>query len=282
MQKLLLLSTLILSVAQFGILFAQSNLAPAVTKPISVSFDAVSIRQIDKIHTVPTGDGLVTLTTANKQCQYLPDRVVCQLPLKRLIEEAFQLRKVDMAGFPKMGDDLFAFQATMPVGTDKDTARLMLQKALIERFGLQFHREKRVVSVYALVPGKRGVNLHPADDWAHRKLLNVKNPVTGHGALVSMSPGQFSAVAISLDLLADDLNLMAGVNLPVINMTGLTGEYKVDLHWTPAEESTTSLTILDSGFMGAVQNQLGLKLEKRELSADVFVVDHVEHLPTDN
>jgi len=159
----------------------------------------------------------------------------------------------------------------------------MLQNALEVRFGLKFHRETRVIPVYALIEGQHGAKLHPADDPEHRKLLNVATPSGGRGAVISMSPGQFSAVAISLDVLANDLNTMAGMDNPVINMTGLSSEYKIDLHWTPEEdEQSTSLKILDSGFRNAVQEQLGLKLEKRKLPSNLFVIDHVDSVPTEN
>ena len=277
-----LLSLILLGTVQTGILAAQSNTLAGTANASLPSFDAVSIKEVEKVHFSRTADGSTTITTPQKSCEYLADRVVCQLPLKRLIEEAFQLRKTEIVGSSGMEDELFLIQAIMPLNTSRDTARLMLQQTLEERFGLKFHHEERMLAVYALIPGKQGVKLHPADDPAHRKLLDVTTPIEGRKAVVSMSPGEFSAVAMSLDSLVDVLNSMADMDLPIVNMTGLAGEYKINLHWTPIEEPTTMLKILDSGFPYAVESQLGLKLEKRKSPANVFVVDQIGHIPTDN
>jgi uncharacterized protein (TIGR03435 family) len=277
-----LLNLILFGAMQTGILAAQSNTPTRGASAPLPAFDAVSIKRVDKSQFFRTASGSTTITTPQKPCEYSLDRVVCQLSLKYLIEEAFQLKKSEMAGLSGLDDELFLVQAILPLNTDKEAARLMLQQTLEERFGLKFHHEERVIPIYALIPGKQGVKLQPADDPAHRKLLDVATPVEGRKAVLSMSPGQFSAVAMSLDVLANDLNSMADMDLPVINMTGLTREYKIDLHWNPVEEPGTSLRILDPGFPDAVESQLGLKLEKRKVPSDVFVVDQIVHVPTEN
>lgn len=245
------------------------------------SFDVVSIRQIEPGQIVRTSDGgTAGIGVPTKACEYLRDRALCQLSLLALIEEAFQLKDYEIAGPDWLANGMYAVQATMPSDTTKDTARLMLRSALEDRFGLKFHLEKRELSVYELIPGKHGVRLQPAGDPAHRKSLDVPNAF-GRGAAVYMTAGQFFAMAITPDWLGIYLRTFGGVGLPVINKTGLTGEYKVDLHWTPSDDPSLSGPI-DPGFQQAVKDQLGLELHKTILPVDVLVIDHVERAPSAN
>jgi uncharacterized protein (TIGR03435 family) len=213
---------------------------------------------------------------------YLRDRVMYQLPLQRLIEEAFQLKDYEIAGPDWLASDWYVVQATMPLDTNKDTARLMLQEALEDRFNLKFHREEKELPVYELVPGKHGVKLKPADDPAHRKLLMDFPTPTGRGALMSESPGHFFAVAITPDLLAIYLQQFAGLDLPVVNKTGLTGEYKVNMHWEPTEDPNFLSRGKDPGFKDAVESQLGLQLKKSTAPINMLVIDHIERAPSEN
>jgi uncharacterized protein (TIGR03435 family) len=64
----------------------------------------------------------------------------------------------------------------------------------------------------------------------------------------------------------------------VIDETGLPGNYDFTLRWaqgTSAEEG-------GSPILGALEKQLGLKLEKKKVMVDVMVVDHIEKTPTEN
>ncbi len=61
-------------------------------------------------------------------------------------------------------------------------------------------------------------------------------------------------------------------------MTGLTGSYTIDLHWTPPDPPT----FVDPAIISVVETKLGLRLEKRVMPFNVLVVDHVEEMPTGN
>jgi uncharacterized protein (TIGR03435 family) len=66
---------------------------------------------------------------------------------------------------------------------------------------------------------------------------------------------------------------------PVHNDTGLTGKFDFELFW-----STRRPDADDNGLdlATAVQEQLGLKLERKKGPVDVVVIDHVERIPTAN
>ena len=64
----------------------------------------------------------------------------------------------------------------------------------------------------------------------------------------------------------------------VVDQTGLSGAWDFSIEWTPpgqAEEGGVDL-------FGALQTQLGLKLEGKEIPVPVLVIDSMERTPVDN
>lgn len=75
----------------------------------------------------------------------------------------------------------------------------------------------------------------------------------------------------------------------VRDMTGLAGNYEVNLKFTPeadilagAENTHTDPGDRPPSIFTALQEQLGLKLEPRNFPIEIVVVDHVERVPTEN
>ena len=93
-------------------------------------------------------------------------------------------------------------------------------------------------------------------------------------------PGEFWATGFTLDLFAKNLRYHAGLDRPVVDMTGLTGVYTFDLHWMPPEPPSNSFE--DPAILSVVESKLGLRLEKRTLPYNVLVVDHVKEAPSPN
>ena len=89
--------------------------------------------------------------------------------------------------------------------------------------------------------------------------------------------------------LADTLSTWAG--RIVVDRTGLTGSYDIDLTWTPEQLPQGRGGDLPPGFPAidpngpsiftAVQEQLGLKLDSTKGPVDVLVIDRLEH-PTED
>ena len=69
------------------------------------------------------------------------------------------------------------------------------------------------------------------------------------------------------------------LDLPVVNVTGLSGEYDFSLYW--AADSATGADPGPSIF-SAVESQLGLKLDPRKASVPLIVIDHVDSVPSGN
>jgi uncharacterized protein (TIGR03435 family) len=270
----------VLGVAICELLIPSPNAAQRAAPAPKESFDALSIKQIYS-HTESLGGSSLTFAPKTFECQYQPDRLRCGLSIRSMVEEAYQLDdiEVDIPKFTYDSDHCFVIEATMPPGTTKETARLMLQQALAERFGLKAHWEKRDTPVYALVPGKNGIKIQPDADPDHPKLRPSTTP-TGKTIGTSMQggPGEYFAAGTTLDLFAKNLRYRAGLDRPVVDKTGLAGVYTFDLKWLPTDPPN----YVDPAIIMAVEVKLGLRLEKRVLPFNVLVVDHIEEMPTAN
>jgi len=89
---------------------------------------------------------------------------------------------------------------------------------------------------------------------------------------------------------------------PLVNLTGLTGQYQVDLLYLPESQFVPqrvtgqggSATLIgganangDAGIPGtslfdALLKQVGLKVSPRKSPMPVVAIDHVERIPTEN
>lgn len=142
-----------------------------------------------------------------------------------------------------------------------DELKLLLQNLLQDRFGLAYHRETRMHKGYALVAGKRGPKLHPSNGCAdHAYIL----------------PDGISARAISLETLAALLSRPMGGSIE--DKTGIAGKFDIELKYDPNEASDSSLLSLAT----ALDETLGLKLVRQDVSEEVIVIDPVDRIPTDN
>jgi uncharacterized protein (TIGR03435 family) len=83
------------------------------------------------------------------------------------------------------------------------------------------------------------------------------------------------------------------LNQPVVDATGLKGKYDFVLSWSRQNLSPASPTPSPDGvavspeasgptLIGAVQQQLGLKLESKKGPVEILVIDHYEKVPTEN
>jgi uncharacterized protein (TIGR03435 family) len=198
-----------------------------------------------------------------------------------LLREAYNVQsyRIQLAGAPPLllsNDTLYDViaKAEGEGNPARDDFREMLQSLLAERFRLKVHREPKEIPVYALVVGKGGPKFHASAPDA--------NPA-GHFGFTG--PNNEYALATlpntTMKGLADSLGLVEG--RPVLDETGLAGNYEIKLYSTPEykmsrgpESAPGELSILT-----AVQDQPGLRLEPQKRMIDMLVVDHVEK-PSEN
>ncbi len=164
-------------------------------------------------------------------------------------------------------------------GTPSSTQlRGMIRSILESRFKLTTHREKREMPAYALTVGGGTPKL----------ARNETNP-NGPPALLFKGLGVLPAVNATMSEFAGVLQL-AVLDRPVIDRTGLQGRFDFTLSWTPDESQFRSMGVqvpppaADAklpGLFTAIQEQLGLRLERVNAPVEVIVIDRVER-PSEN
>jgi uncharacterized protein (TIGR03435 family) len=212
-------------------------------------FEAASI----KPHLASDGPVRVSMAGEHGSIRYV------NVTVRACVRKAYGLRVFPP---PQPGDPLsterFDIIAKASGDASEEHTRLMLQTLLEERFKLVVHRETKELPVFALVVGKKGP-----------KFRQVKDD--GSGAEIAGGDGhQIKAHHISMKLLAGALQGYVGD--PVLDETGLTGIYDLNLDFTVDE----NISAEGPRIFEAVQDQLGLKLEARKGPVEVIVIDHIE------
>ena len=212
--------------------------------------------------------------------------------LLKLIEIAYGVKEDDVSGGPSWLDtDIFDVLAKVPAGTTPDTAKLMLQALLAERFGLVARNEKRPMPRYVLTVGKGGSKLKPAakaeDSGCQQQMAGA-----GSGRGVVLDAGSLPNMKVichnlTSQQIADNLHQMAGgpINtyLPrdVFDSTGLEGKWDFEVEFTPIAmidlKGHDGITLFD-----AVSRQLGLNLEVKDVPVPVLFVESANRKPTAN
>ena len=158
--------------------------------------------------------------------------------------------------------------AKAPPETALEQIRLMGQRLLAERFQLQLHTEKRPI--------------------AHLELGLFKG---GPPRTESQEPGPsifrgFGYGRVAYDhLLMGTLAMLLSRQLreTVVDRSGLDGYFNVNLAWTPDGPAPADAYVPDRpDLFHAIQQQLGLKLERSKAPIDVLVIDHAERVPSGN
>jgi uncharacterized protein (TIGR03435 family) len=244
----------VLGIAITATLAAQNATLPA--------FDALSVK--------PN-----TTDSAATSSRPLPGQLrIVNTPLYFIVLEAFGARAHQVAGLPDWtSDERFDIVGTAPAGTTPAQIGLMTQRALADRFQLRSHRETRDVPVYRLVLARGDKRLGPK---LTPSTTNCEGGSTERRCRMIATRRSVAGGAQSMAALAPVLEAMTGRF--VVDATGLTGIYDIDLQWTPDTETQAGIAAApDTGpsIFTAIQEQLGLKLESARQSMDVLVIDSV-------
>jgi len=154
--------------------------------------------------------------------------------------------------------------------------KAMVQKLLAERFKFAFHREKKELSVYAIVLAKGG-----------SKMTKSEGDPNG---LPGMGFRGLGALNVRNAGIEDFARLMQATVLdrPVVDHTGLTGRFDFALNWAPDELQFGGAGARRGGgpktdggealpdLFAAMQAQIGLKMEATKAPVEVMVVEKAE------
>jgi uncharacterized protein (TIGR03435 family) len=274
----------------WALAFAGAALAqsPAATGP---SFEVASIK--------PAPAPTMAMATSGQLRQRIDDGMV-DLPnisLMNLISMAYETNQDYITGPGWLESQNFSVTAKLPAGSSKSQVPAMLQRMLADRFKLEAHHSEKVQPVYLLTLGKQGRKFKESADTR----TDAKKSEGRPGAVLARSI-TMAELAQSLTMRAKRGAMMqaagAGrddsqrdIDLPVVDQTGLSGTYDIDLVWDSpmAGRGGRGGALAPSNPQAApaadifkALEAVGLKLEQAKRAFDILVVDHVEKVPTEN
>jgi uncharacterized protein (TIGR03435 family) len=218
------------------------------------------------------------------------------MTLKFLVEMVYHVQDFQVSGGPPWFASLrYDIEAKTEAPAKDNEVSAMLQQLLADRFQLVFHRETREFPVYALILARKDGKLGPGMVESKEGSCTPPDPADPSESSGKPNCGQgwgnarmLRSSSVQVDYLATSLSRL--LRTKVNDQTGLPGKYDITLDWTPDERIAFSLppkaakAAAESGLpdlFGALQQQLGLKLESHKESVEVLVIDHAEK-PSEN
>jgi uncharacterized protein (TIGR03435 family) len=192
--------------------------------------------------------------------------------VRKLIRYAYDIRDHQLTGGPDwLGDNTWFEVSAKAEGEavmNPAEAREMVRDLLATRFHLRMHSELHEIPVYHLaVQGKP--KLTDSESFG-RFFMNGAKGITTPGA--------------NMGELADMLSRLPDLDRPVIDKTGLSGNYSMTLLWAKAKRPETAEDVPEAegaSLFTALQEQFGLRLDRARDKVDVWVIDSVEK-PSEN
>jgi uncharacterized protein (TIGR03435 family) len=186
----------------------------------------------------------------------------------------------------RMDDSEVALLATLSMEEKIRQVRLMLQSLLEERCGLKLSEGSRESSFFLLLPALGGPRLKPTQMVPAGPSSNSPaHPAIGPRVL-RKGPGKVEATGVSMGMLTDmisrqpELGADGGFTVGdlVVDKTGLSGMYDWALTWEPVVDDQTRDAIGEAAgpsLFTALQEQLGLRLQRTKGQVEVLVIDHI-------
>ena len=263
--------------------FAQ-NATPAGQR---LAFEVVSIKRTDPNDTRPGADfsampGGRLLARNNAVLNF--------------ITNAFGVPNYTVIGGPAwMREDRYDLDARAAGEASRADVMLMLQTLLADRFQFRMHRETRDLPAYVLTVARGGAKLTRSKDGGCVERDPSKpipppapgaaaSPLCGNNNMNSrMKPPYMTWTAVRIDMPRVVGALANYFRRPVVDRTGLTGFYDIQIDLPPLSPATSPDGGPDSGpsVFTVLQEQLGLRVEEGQGPVEVLVVDRLER-PTEN
>ena len=230
--------------------------------------------------------------------------------LKALIGYAFDVRDYQIDGGPKwLTTDYFDIAANAGADASPENVRAMLRTLLAERFGLRTHSETRQQSLHVLTVARTdrrlGPRLKPTTPECVTQLQQRQagaippstaeaprnsrefpsTPRCGWTDMMSRADGVSTLVMGGRELTALVRQISSELAAPVLDRSELSGLFDVTLEYMSERRRVGRSAGLDlnttdvppPAMAAAVQEQLGLKLEKEVGPLSIVVVDAAEH-----
>ena len=209
-----------------------------------------------------------------------------------LIRTAYTVDAETVLGGPNWLEyDRFDVAALVPPSTTPDTQKLMLRALLADRFKLAVRRDTKPAAGYVLVAGKGKHRLKDVADSAAAPGCQTQpvpaRPPSGVPGQIVLPMTSLVCRNVTMATFAADLKRLTNgyVTNAVLDQTGVAGSWDFELQFTPRAilglaasmdgAQTTSLS-------DAIDKQLGLKLEERDIPTPILFVERVNAAPTPN
>jgi uncharacterized protein (TIGR03435 family) len=201
-------------------------------------------------------------------------------PLTVLIELAYNVSLLQIDGGPSwVRSERYDVDARAEGSATFEQMRPMLQSLLADRFKLTLRRETRQSPVYDLLPDRGGLKITPMKEGSCLPADQAIpfGPLTTCGGLRrQFTPERHVVEAVGIpmtklvELLSDDLGRV------VIDKTGFSNLFSFRLEFAPVALQVAQADSSVPPLFGALQEQLGLKLEPSRGPVEVLVIDSVE------
>lgn len=225
-----------------------------------------NIRPVYEAATIkPNVSGSGGSTTRGSQGQI----VFTNVTLKRLVEQAYGVKPIQVSGPPWMEDVRFDVSAKYPPDTKAPERRLMLRALLGERFHLVAHTETREMQGYALVAAKSGFKLKPTES------ADTNESSNGDGKILT-----YMAKGVTMAQVADTLGRRMGEF--VVDRTGIQGKYEFTVRWSTDDQNAAVDPDPAPSLFSALQEKLGLRLQAQKVPVEIVVVDRIDRTPAEN
>ena len=229
--------------------------------------------------------------------------------LRQLIANAYDVKDFQIDGGPKwLASDYFQIVANAGADATPVDVRSMLRNLLTERFALRTHSETRQLPQFVLTvarsDGRLGSQLtRPSPDCV-KQIEERKNgkatqtipppppnvrelpprPRCGLASFVSRANGAMTALFGGMELTSLVSQISNELSAPVVDRTELTGLFDITLEYLSERRIAGRASGLDPNstdsppptLTAALQQQLGLKLERQIGPLPIVVVDAAE------
>ena len=288
------------------------------------TFEVASVKPAAPI----AGNGIIVMMRGGPGTPDPGQITYTNVTVKNVLMSAYGVKSFQISGPGWLDSERYDIVAKLPRGATKAEFMAMLQNLLAERFKLTLHREKKDLPMYALVVGKNGPKMKASvDDAATPKAGGSADGPTATMGRITVGKDGFPVLpgrgATSIMLMNGNARMTASkqsmatlaemlssqLDLPVVDRTGLTGDYDFTFYFAPdglagmrlpaglppppnaptAGEGGPGMPAASApdaqsnpNLFAAVQEQLGLKLEQRKGPVDLLVIDHLEKAPIEN
>ncbi|MBZ5489550.1 MAG: TIGR03435 family protein [Acidobacteriia bacterium] len=298
--KKLLLSTLGVAAIALPIVFglarpqqSSAQNAPANPAVLTAGYQHVSVTPGE------TGNEII-----QTRIVFRPDSLTAKnQTLQELLKLAYGVQASQISGGPdwlatarfnveaKLDESTVAELKKLGPEQQKMERDLMFQNLLADQFKVALHRESKLLPGYALVIAKNGPKVQqakPGDTYPN----GIKGPDGLPAGPHKFTFGPEGVIVQALPMSFVSNNLATHLGQPVVDRTGLTGDYDFTMKFSPGggtaarsnEQTGTKTTTMpvnsmsehNAALIAAVEEQLGLKLDQQTIPLPVLVIDRAE------